>query len=300
LKLRERPEIAKPPALALWVPQTIIDVDRQCLPARIERQVIPLLSRLERDLKGCQPHLASLNLSLVSLVAMGLDLSPTAQECAILGFQRKNTKLKEYTPCVMRAGLRRIAAEVYPLGQFKAQVVVCGDQWRHWWDERGEHIEWCAGEKRASVVKSQGGLDYAGILAAFCWIPVRGQDPILGVLEGEELREKLRANRNIKGAGLQSAWGAHPTAMIEKTVEKWTLRQLPLSGRPGASLRWDSLAEARKLRELGQELQEDAQARELPTEAVELLQVGDEEEEDLSPETDLNRLRTEWERDLTK
>lgn len=267
-----------PDKLALWIPPAralFLVRAGGTLPEILERQSRPLLQRLQRDLdaknaagRRVEPDMPSLALSLVTLAAAGMDLSPMALECTVLGFVNKNGEMV-YSPVIQRQGLRRLIGDEWDVRQFKTQVVLDGDTFEHWWDDGGEHVSWRAGSKRAPVVL-QGALNYAGLLGGFTLVELREGRPLLAVLDAAELHEKLRANRNVNGKS-GSAWASHPLAMLQKTIEKYALRQIARDGRAVGVCALDGLAEARRLPELAQHLRDVGADRGLPPAATDVL-----------------------------
>ncbi len=269
-----------PDKLALWIPpdraSTLLRAGGT-LPEILERQSRPLLQRLQRDLdakntsdRRVEPDMPSLALSLVTLAAAGMDLSPMAQECTVLGFVNK-TGMMVYSPVIQRQGLRRVIGDEWDVRQFKTQVALEGDTFEHWWDDNGEHVRWRAGATRASVVV-QGALNYAGILGGFTLVELRAGRPLLAVLDAAELHEKLRANRNVNGKS-GSAWASHPLEMLKKTIEKYALRQIARDGRAVGVCALDGLAEARRLPALAQHLRDVGADRGLPPDATDVLDI---------------------------
>lgn len=275
-----------PDKLALWIPpDRALSLVRAggTLPEILERQSRPLLQRLQRDLdaknsagRRVDPDMPSLALSLVTLAAAGMDLSPMAQECTVLGFVNKKGEMV-YSPVIQRQGLRRVIGDEWDVRQFKTQVVLDGDTFEHWWDDEGEHVRWRAGATRASVVV-QGALNYAGIQGGFTLVELRAGRPLLAVLDAAELHEKLRANRNVapkrnkRGEEYRSgAWEDHPLEMLKKTIEKYALRQIARDGRAVGVVALDGLAEARRLPELAQHLRDVGADRGLPQAATDVL-----------------------------
>jgi hypothetical protein len=186
-----------------------------------------------------QPDVPQLCNALIYLAAVGVSLNPVRQESALLCFFNKRSGMHDVTPSVMVRGLTRIASEMYPIVDITSQVVMAGDEWHYRETASGPEMTWAPGATRATL---RGLQDLSPLAGAWCrvtlWDPrIKQVRTVIGALVGEELHEKLRANRNARDAKDGSAWGSHFLAMAEKTIQKYTLtHRLPLWGEPAAAM----------------------------------------------------------------
>lgn len=186
-----------------------------------------------------QPDVPQLCNALIYLAAVGVSLNPVRQESALLCFFNKRSGMHDVTPSVMVRGLTRIASEMYPIVDITSQVVMSGDEWHYRETATGPELQWAPGATRATL---KGLQDLSPLAGAWCrvtlWDPrIKQVRTVIGALVGEELHEKLRANRNAKDSKDGSAWGSHFLAMVEKTIQKYTLtHRLPLWGEPAAAM----------------------------------------------------------------
>lgn len=192
-----------------------------------------------------KPRLPQLCNALITLAAMGVSLNPARQEACLLSFWKDGGH--DVVPNVMKHGLIRIAAEMYPIVNTTEQIVMKGDLWEYEETETGPRMRWRPGDGRA-VLANMG--DLSPIEGAWSRIDFFDERTgrawhITGALVGEDFREKLKANKNAKSPKDGSAWSQHRIAMMEKTILRYVLsHKLPLRGDPAFAMRLTSESES--------------------------------------------------------
>lgn len=209
-----------------------------------------MLERTRTDLakKGdrFQPLRSDLFLALISLVSAGVSVNPAHQEACILPFRDRTRGGHSITPCLMWRGLRRIAHRHHPLATMQTHVIMSGDYHPGYeptnLDQPLVH-RYAKRADRAVLTKASGALNWEGIEAGYTVFHfLDGRRPLIGYVDGERLRGKLRANKNTNG----QAWKAHPTDMVKKTILKTAIKDtLDLSGDACSYIALDGLHEAR-------------------------------------------------------
>lgn len=195
------------------------------------RELQRIRSTLARKKQEFRPDYGTLAVSVMWLAKLGLGLGPHKRQAVLLSFSSRHSGLHEIVPCVMVGGYRELARRARPdIVDIRTRVVMKGDEWDHWEDVHGEHYRWREAplDKRQRLTASSG-INYANIVAGFCTIRFRSDDPIPGVVPGYVIREKLRSNKNIGRGGPDSAWVSAANAMAEKTVAKEVLSRRILS-----------------------------------------------------------------------
>lgn len=270
-------EIAFDPGwLSQWSPEHLsLDVAR--LGMQCEAMLAATQQGLARKGRAWVPHHGQLTIALTALIHMGLDLTPTANECCLLSFWEKKEKggYHNVVPYVMRDGYRRFASSLWAILDDDAVVAFEGDLWEYTRTSKGttwKHRE-SEANNRIALIQASGALSNAPLLGGGGRITFNDRAEHAHVVTGARLREKLQNNKNTGN----TIWTASPIAMLTKAVLIETYKSLPMRGQPAAAMRLAQMAEGHALREMQSHLLSAARSQGMPGEIVEeteALEVG--------------------------
>lgn len=219
--------------------------------------------------RGWRPKSTQLGLALMTLVYTGVDMGPASKECCLLSYWDKEEHKHNVAPYIMKAGLKRLASDQYPISHDSTRIVVKGDQWKHVETDEKTVVEWKAGEERNRAVLENLSGALGVIVALWTRISMLGRPAFNGVLEGFHLREVLQGNTQAKYG--KATWGTNFVAMLRKTSLIHTYRQLPLTGRPAAAMNLATMADAGQLSEMRQHLLDAGQEQGISTDGLSIL-----------------------------